>query len=60
MGVKLFGYSPSTLSESSPSSTRDIPAFQISGMTDSFGAIPVCLYVYSGSKWVPCLASYLK
>jgi len=60
MGTKLYGYSPSTISQTDPSSTRDIPAFQISGMSDSFGALPVCLYVYSGSQWVPCESSWLK
>jgi len=60
MGVKIFGYSPSSTIDNSPSSCRDIPAYRMSGMSDSFGALPVCLYVYSGSEWVPCQSSWLK
>jgi hypothetical protein len=60
MGVKIFGYSPSSISHTSPSTMRDIPAYQMSGMSSSFGALPVCLYVYSGTQWVPCEAGWLK
>jgi len=60
MGVKIFGYSPSSVSHTDPSGTRDLPVFQISGMSSSFGAIPVCLYVYSSNTWVPCHHNWLS
>ena len=60
MGQKLYGFSPSSITHTNPTSTRDIPAFQISGMSESFGAIPVCLYCYSGNQWVPLESDWLK
>ena len=55
MGVKIFGHSPSSLTETTPTARRDIPAFQLSGMTGSFGGLAVCLYAYDYTNdiWVP-------
>lgn len=60
MSVKIFGYNPSSNSHYNPTGCRDLPLYNMSGMSRSFGAIPVCLYVYSGTKWVPCQAKWLK
>ena len=55
MGTKIFGYAPSSATHETPTETRDVPVFQISGMSKSFGAMAVCLYVWNAtnSEWEP-------
>jgi hypothetical protein len=56
MGIKLYGHHASGIRDNtSDGTTRDIPAFEISGMTDSFGGMAVCLYIWNPNSemWEP-------
>ena len=53
--MKLEGFAPTSLRDTTTTTVKNVPLLPMSGMADTFACIPVCLYVYNvaNDEWEP-------